>query len=66
MIDVKAFRTFIRTYSLFKNERLSANINKIPLGTDQISNDLCLPRLGIGGRHLPLKIAAPTKQGSPH
>jgi hypothetical protein len=25
-----------------------------------------LPRLGISGRHLPLKIAAPAKQGSPH
>jgi hypothetical protein len=26
MIEAKAFRTFIRTYSLFKSERLSANI----------------------------------------
>jgi hypothetical protein len=26
MIEAKAFRTFIRIYSLFKNERLSANI----------------------------------------
>jgi hypothetical protein len=26
MIEVKAFRTLIRIYSLFKNERLSANI----------------------------------------
>jgi hypothetical protein len=26
MIDAKAFRTFIRIYSLFKSERLSANI----------------------------------------
>jgi hypothetical protein len=26
MTEVKAFRTFIRTYSLFKSERLSANI----------------------------------------
>ncbi|PNF41415.1 hypothetical protein B7P43_G14387 [Cryptotermes secundus] len=26
MIEAKAFRTFIRVYSLFKNERLSANI----------------------------------------
>jgi hypothetical protein len=25
-----------------------------------------LSRLGISGRHLPLKIAAPTKQDSPH
>ncbi|PNF41427.1 hypothetical protein B7P43_G14123 [Cryptotermes secundus] len=30
-----------------------------------ISNDLCLSRLGISGRHLTLKIAAPTKQDSP-
>jgi hypothetical protein len=26
MIEAKAFRTFIRIYSLFKNEPLSANI----------------------------------------
>jgi hypothetical protein len=26
MIEAKAFRTFIRIYSLFKSERLSANI----------------------------------------
>jgi hypothetical protein len=26
MIEAKAFRTFIRVYSLFKSERLSANI----------------------------------------
>jgi hypothetical protein len=29
MIEAKAFRTFIRTYSLFKNERLSAKIKLI-------------------------------------
>jgi hypothetical protein len=28
MIEVYAFRTFIRTYSLFKIGRLSANINR--------------------------------------
>jgi hypothetical protein len=27
---------------------------------------LCLPRVGISGRHLPLKIAVPAKQGSAH
>jgi hypothetical protein len=26
MIEVKAFRTFVRIYSLFKSERLNANI----------------------------------------
>jgi hypothetical protein len=26
MIEVKAFKTFIRIYSLFKSDRLSANI----------------------------------------
>jgi hypothetical protein len=26
MIEVKAFRTYIRIYTLFKSERLSANI----------------------------------------
>jgi hypothetical protein len=62
MIEAKAFRTFIRTYSLFKSERLSANIKL----TNQISSDLRLSRLGISGRHLPLTIAAPAKQSSPH
>jgi hypothetical protein len=28
MIEAKAFRTFMRTYSQFKSERLSANINR--------------------------------------
>jgi hypothetical protein len=28
--------------------------------------DLCLPRLGICGRHPSIEIAAPAKQGSPH
>ena len=27
MIEAKTFRTFIRVFSLFKNERLGANIN---------------------------------------
>jgi hypothetical protein len=30
------------------------------------SNDVCLPHLGISGRHPPLKIAAHAKQGSAH
>jgi hypothetical protein len=54
--ETKAFRTFIRIYSLFKNECLR--------GTDEISNDLSLHHLGISGRHLSLKIAVPTKQVS--
>jgi hypothetical protein len=67
MIEAKAFRTFIRIYSLLKSQRLSANI-KLTLhkSTDQNSNDLCLPHMGISGRHLPLKIAAPSKLDSLH
>jgi hypothetical protein len=69
MIKAKAFRTYIRTYPLSKNESLSISI-KLTLHKALIrsvmTNDLCLPCLGISGRHLPLKIAAPTKQGSPH
>jgi hypothetical protein len=67
MIEAKAFITFITICSLFKSEHLSANI-KLTLHkcTDRISKDLCLPRLGISGRHLPLKIAATTKQGFLH
>jgi hypothetical protein len=48
--------------SLFKNKRLSANIktrHKILIRL--VINELYLSRLGISGRHLPLKIAAPTK-----
>jgi hypothetical protein len=63
--EAKAFRTFIRISSLFKNEHVSANI-KLTLCKALISNDLCMPHLGICGRHLPLKIAAPAKQGSAH
>jgi hypothetical protein len=55
MIEAKAFRTFIRIFCLFKSERLSANI-KLTLHE----------ALGVSGRHLPLKIAAPAKQGSAH
>jgi hypothetical protein len=35
------------------------------VSSDHISNYLCLPRLGISGKHQPLNIAATTKQGSP-
>jgi hypothetical protein len=41
MIEAKAFRTFIRIYSLFKSERLSANIKltlyKAPIRSVMIS-----------------------------
>jgi hypothetical protein len=51
MIETKAFGTFIRIYSLFRCELLSANIQLNPLqGTDQISSDLRFSRLGISGR----------------
>jgi hypothetical protein len=64
MIEAKAFRIFTGIYSLFKSERLSASIKltlhnaliRFPGGTS----------LGLSGGHLPFKIAAPTKQGSPH
>jgi hypothetical protein len=54
VIKAKAFRTFIRIYSLFESERLSVNIKL----TDQVSNCLCLPRVGISSRYIPFKIAA--------
>jgi hypothetical protein len=64
MIEAKAFGTFIRIYSLFKSERLNANI-KLTLHKALISHQwLMLPHLGISGRQLSLKIAVPTKQGS--
>jgi hypothetical protein len=68
MTEAKAFRTFIRIYSLFESERLSANIKVILIkeSTDHISNDICLSRLGISGSHRFLTIAKPAKQGSSH
>jgi hypothetical protein len=64
MIETKAFRTFIRISSLFGSEHLSANI-KLILHIALIRSLItyaCLA-LVIGDRHLPIKIAAPTKQG---
>jgi hypothetical protein len=67
MFEANAFRTFIGIYPLFKSKRLRANIKTtLHKALIIISNDLCLPRLGISARHLPLKIAAPAKKVSPH
>jgi hypothetical protein len=66
MTEAKAFRTFIRIYSLFKSVRLNANITLTPHKALIRSVMTRLPRLGINGRRLPLKIAAPEKQGSLH
>jgi hypothetical protein len=64
-IEAKAFRTFIRIYSLFKSERLSDNI-KLTFHKALIRcADLCLPRLGFCGRFPSIEIATPAKQGSP-
>jgi hypothetical protein len=67
MIEVKAFRTFIRFYSLLKSECLSANI-KLILHKALIRSviDVHLSHLGISSRHLTFKITAPAKQGSAH
>jgi hypothetical protein len=61
MIEAKAFRTFIRIYSLFKSERLSANI-KLTLHKALIRSVMTYAsRLGICGRIAPIEIAAPAK-----
>jgi hypothetical protein len=62
MTEAKAFRTFIRIYSLLKSERLRANI-KLNLHKALIRSEItyALFYLGIRGRHIPLKIAVPTK-----
>jgi hypothetical protein len=67
VIEAKSLRTFIMIYFLVKNECLSTNI-KLNLYKALIRSVMiyACPRLGIIGRHLPLKIAAPTKQCSPH
>jgi hypothetical protein len=61
MIEAKAFRAFITTYSLFKSKRLSTNI-KLTLHKALIR----YARLRIRGRYPSVKIAMPAKQGSPH
>jgi hypothetical protein len=62
MIEAKAFRIFIRAYSLFKSERLRANI-KLTLRKAMMKSVMAYARCS---RHLPLKIAAHIKRGSPH
>jgi hypothetical protein len=63
MTEAKAFRTFIRIYSLLKSEHLSANI-KLTLHKALIRTVImyACPAWELAA-HL-LKIAAPTKQGS--
>jgi hypothetical protein len=60
MTEDKAFRTFIRIYSLFEIEILSAKIKVT------FHKALIISVMRISSRHLPLKIAVPVKQGSPH
>jgi hypothetical protein len=58
MIDAKAFRTFIRIYSIFRSDRLSANI-KLTLHKAllrSVMTYVCLPRLGICYRYPNLKL----------
>jgi hypothetical protein len=63
MIEAKVFRMFIGIYSLLKSERLSAKIKAL---IRSVITYACPALELISGRHLPLKIAAPTKQGSAH
>jgi hypothetical protein len=66
MTEAKTFSKFNIINSVFRSARLSANIKlTLHIGTDQISDNLGVSRLGISGRHLPLKIAEHAKQGSP-
>jgi hypothetical protein len=67
MTEAKAFLTFIRTYSLFKSERLSANI-KLTLHKALIRSVMtyAVSSLGICGRYPSIEIAASAKQGTPH
>jgi hypothetical protein len=62
MIEAKAFKTFTRIYSLFKSEHLRANI-KVTLHKALIRpvTTYACPALEIAARHIPLKIAVPTR-----
>jgi hypothetical protein len=59
MTEAKGFRIFIRFYTVYKNERLSANILTL-------HKALIIFLMAYSCRLLPLTIAAPAKQGSPH
>jgi hypothetical protein len=63
MIEAKAFRPFIRIYSLFKSERLSANIKSSfhKALIRSLMTYVCLPRLRIFRRITLIEIAAPAK-----
>jgi hypothetical protein len=63
MTEANAFTTIIRTYSLFESKRLSASI-KLYLQKALITSVMTYACLRICDRQLPLKIPAPTKQGS--
>jgi hypothetical protein len=67
MIEAKAFRTFIRVYSLLKNEHLSANI-KLTLHEALIWSVMtyACPAWDFAARYPSNEIAAPVEQGSPH
>jgi hypothetical protein len=58
MSEVKAFRTFIRIYTLYETERLSSNV-KLTLHKALIRSGMTYACLGISSRYLPLIIAAP-------
>jgi hypothetical protein len=64
MIEAKAFRTFVRIYSLFRSERLSANI-KLTLHKALIRSVINYACLSWElAADIFLKISVPVKQGS--
>jgi hypothetical protein len=62
MTEAKAFRTFNRIYSLFKSERLSANIKRI---LHKALIRAVTTRLEICGRYSTSEIAAFANEVSP-
>jgi hypothetical protein len=60
----KALRTYLRTYSLFRSERLSTNI-KLTLYKALMKSIIRLSHLGVRGGLWPLETAAPAGQSSP-
>jgi hypothetical protein len=62
MIEAKAFRIYIRIYTQFKREQLSANI-KLTSIKALIRSVMTYTRLTweLAAENLPIKIAAPTK-----
>jgi hypothetical protein len=66
MIEIIAFRTFIKIYSQFRIEHLNASVELILHKALNRSVMTYMPHLGICGRHVSLKIVVCVEHYSLH